>query len=548
MAVKKLSSRGLRVVLFGTPGSGKSSLLGALWQAAQSQEALLGGKIDDASGGLAELHNYVYEQKPEGNDDDLALYPISVSNNGQSLDATLIDCDGEVAQECLAKSQAALDSRSEGCKALLGADAILLVVDPTAGTAQIDKEFQQFGNFIHLLEKHRSQRNEVVGLPIYLVLTKCDAIAKPSDAGSAWLTKIEEGKKRVDKRFQEFLAKYPYRAELPFGKVDLHVWATSVKRPALADRSAKSEEPYGVAELFRRCFQSASEYHHRRQKARSRLNIALFGYGSLIAIMACAAAFFFAIRPDVELTTLTNEINETLPAEHKDWLKEPPRFEERLQKLAHIEENASFKKIPFDLQQKVKEAEVEIKKYKELSDVMLTIPLPKSARSEDSLQQIEESLDRIKMPQAYDEAWQQTKLLKKKQQYAQDVASYRKAAGEYEVWLDKEVKHSYDLIKRGNFLQNKEVLEATKDKGLLTRTANETDRKKWLKEAEDFLSPKHRFKDSTEFIPGSTTIAYGDVVSKFQSKEIIEYREKLNNNRSNLTLVRDAVEKLNFSS
>src|SRR5580692_11010918 len=99
---KKLSSRGLRVVLFGTPGSGKSSLLGALWQASQTQETVLGGRIDDPSGGLEELHDFVYDQQPEQNDVDLAMYPISLEANGKGagrFEATLIDCDGELASD-----------------------------------------------------------------------------------------------------------------------------------------------------------------------------------------------------------------------------------------------------------------------------------------------------------------------------------------------------------------------------------------------------------------------------------------------------------------
>ena len=45
-----------------------------------------------------------------------------------------------------------------------------------------------------------------------------------------------------------------------FGKADdpmmhayvhVHLWATAVKRPALAESPAKPREPYGVAELFR---------------------------------------------------------------------------------------------------------------------------------------------------------------------------------------------------------------------------------------------------------------------------------------------------------
>src|SRR5579872_5060628 len=45
----------LRVVLFGMPDAGKSSLLGALGQAAQTQEHVLNGHLTDLSRGLADM-------------------------------------------------------------------------------------------------------------------------------------------------------------------------------------------------------------------------------------------------------------------------------------------------------------------------------------------------------------------------------------------------------------------------------------------------------------------------------------------------------------
>jgi len=49
----------LSIVLFGMPAAGKSSLLGALGQAAQAQEHLLNGRLTDVSHGLDELRRRV---------------------------------------------------------------------------------------------------------------------------------------------------------------------------------------------------------------------------------------------------------------------------------------------------------------------------------------------------------------------------------------------------------------------------------------------------------------------------------------------------------
>jgi hypothetical protein len=462
------------------------------------------------------------------------MYPISLEANGtggESLQATLIDCDGELARDCLAKSQAGLDHKSEGCRAVLGADAILLLVDPTAGKAQIDKEFQQFGNFIHLIEKYRSHRTDVVGLPIYLVLTKCDAFAKQGDAAGAWMQKIEDGKRQVDKRFQDFLAKYPYRSELPFGKVDLHVWATSVKRPALADKPAKSQEPYGVAELFRRCFESAREFHDRQQLARGRLQLALVGYISLIALMACAAAFFFAVRPSVQITLLEQQIGDALPAEHKEWFNKNP--EERLAKLAQIMDSPSFTKLHADTQKKVKDADEEIKEYQRQNDYLLkNVTDPKFAKSEDDLRDIAEKLGDAKIPGKYEELWRETRLVKKKKQFEDDIAGMRASVKEMESWLKVQVKESEDLEVKGNVYR--------KGNGTVA------ERGKWIKNVDDLFNRRFKDKGPSETIP-NTTITYG-AVSRFQNEEIKKLRQQLKESKKLLSTYKELVEKLDLNN
>src|SRR5262249_59500490 len=125
--------------------------------------------------------------------------------------------------------------------------------------------------FLHLLEQSRGQRSDIAGLPVYLVLTKCDLLAQKADTAVAWMDRIEERKRQVDKRFKAFLAREAGVSPRGFGRVDLHLWATAVKRPALGDAPARPREPYGVAELFRQCLESARQFHQRRAHAGQRL-------------------------------------------------------------------------------------------------------------------------------------------------------------------------------------------------------------------------------------------------------------------------------------
>src|SRR5438309_12008831 len=113
-----VKSIGLRIVLFGMPAAGKSSLLGALAQAAEVQQHILHGRITDSTYGLEELQHRLYAERPQRTADEIVPYPIRFepfaleSVNGsvsEKLDATLIDCDGRVANDLLVRRDASLD-------------------------------------------------------------------------------------------------------------------------------------------------------------------------------------------------------------------------------------------------------------------------------------------------------------------------------------------------------------------------------------------------------------------------------------------------------
>ena len=114
----------------------------------------------------------------------------------------------------------------------LEADALVLTVDVSASTSQIEADFAEFVRFLRLLEQSRGQRSEVGGLPVYLVLTKCDLLARPDETPAAWLERIEERKRQVGQRFKDFLAEHKSDGPLGFGTIDLEVEATAVKQPA----------------------------------------------------------------------------------------------------------------------------------------------------------------------------------------------------------------------------------------------------------------------------------------------------------------------------
>ena len=391
---------------------------------------------------------------------------------GEPIEAVLIDTDGKLAEEHLTQ-KGALAGRSSGARAVHSADALIFLVDPTKGATQFEKEFQQFCGFVENLETTRSQRTEIAGLPIYLVLTKCDAYGKPTDPTGTWVQKIEDAKRKVDKRYQETEAKFPYADDLPFGKVDVRVWATAVKRPALADRPAKSQEPYGVAELFRQCLKSAHDFHHQRNSARTRLQIVLFGFVSLIFVLLAAGGLFFVTRPSAEITMMEGSLREVLPREKgnaAELLKEP--LSERIVKLTALLANPDFAKLPGEKQDEARKALKEMEKYVEINTLLQKeVSDPRSAINEQDVDKIAAALDlvQLELPKEYKEAWQETKLVKKMAHFRQEADLLSTAASALETWYIRQKKVGEKLGLESNAFAPRE------------------ERRAWLQRAQDFL-------------------------------------------------------------
>src|SRR2546425_11032942 len=107
----RLDRSALRIVLFGMPDAGKSSLLGALAQAAQTQEHMLNGHLTDLSSGLSELQRRLYEEAPRETLEEVVPYPVAFEPFAKAgatapdgrMEAVLVDCDGRVANDLLAR-------------------------------------------------------------------------------------------------------------------------------------------------------------------------------------------------------------------------------------------------------------------------------------------------------------------------------------------------------------------------------------------------------------------------------------------------------------
>jgi hypothetical protein len=281
----------LRLVLFGLPGAGKSSLLGALAQAAEAHPHLLDGRIADPSPNLADLRRNVYQHGSLDAGHEIVSYSFDYEPTGKAapLNAVVLDCDGRAADALIRNPAPVAGALSQE---MLDADALVLAVDASASLERLEADFGEFDHFLSRMEHRRGERTDIGGLPVFLVLTKCDKIARPGATTADWLEQIEERKREIGRRFRKFLAGRE-AAHLPagFGRIHLQLWATAVWRPPLASAATKPDDPYGVAELFRQCLDQAAAFRERRDNSAHRLvQMTLATVGGVLALLVAAAS------------------------------------------------------------------------------------------------------------------------------------------------------------------------------------------------------------------------------------------------------------------
>src|SRR5438067_13456191 len=104
-----MTSEAPRILLFGHPGSGKTSLLGALLRAGETQGETLGAEVIDPSGRLSHIRDHVYAGAAfENTRTELVTYevrlrPWRIDSRPvmEPMAVVLMDCDGAAANALL---------------------------------------------------------------------------------------------------------------------------------------------------------------------------------------------------------------------------------------------------------------------------------------------------------------------------------------------------------------------------------------------------------------------------------------------------------------
>ncbi len=451
------SPSALRVVLFGMPDAGKSSLLGALAQAAQTQERTFGGRLTDLTNGLAELQHRVYDGRPRETLAETAAFPVAIDpfegarpDPRRREEAVLIDCDGRVANDILTRRKQLAEEAPAGSLVgeILSADALVLVVDAGANVVQVEADLSEFVRFLRLFERERGRRSEVGGLPVILVLSKADLLAKPEDSAAEWTARVEQKKAEVGKRFREFLESEDDDRRTAFGEIDLSVAATAVRWPALAGSPARLREPWHVAELFRRGLAAARDFRARRTASGRRLTWTVLASSGFLALLAVATTVLVLNRESHEVVALASNVENY---RSREGLTASVRLAEPLQRkigeLSDFKSDRDFVKLASDQQKYVTDRLAELEDYREYKDRLLQARAPADVRSNEELQSVERALrSELAPPEKYATEWRQTEAAVLRDKRLDDIKALRRAADEVEEFYRALIARASKLL------------------------------------------------------------------------------------------------------
>ncbi len=523
-ATPRIARGALRVLLLGKPGSGKSTLLGALPRAAR--QPLFGFELKDPGGSLARLAELLSHGTPP-HTEEVIQYPITLqplpSRSAQPAAATweaaVIEGDGKTADTLLrgARSLAGASVKSGLPRAIVSADAVVAIVDASTDPLHLETELSEFCHLFREFEEYRSERSTVGGLPVFLVLSKCDLLALPDDQPADWLKEIEERKRQARERLEEFRrnsAKPSF-----FGGIDLAVAATAAQQPAWPGKDYERSEPFGVAELFGTAFRAARQYRRRRRRGARRLFYTASACTALLAVMLLLMGVFLSHRRPMErgareLLTKVESYRGREPQTPSARLREP--LQPRISELSDLENDAGFARLPAEKQAYVKDRLAELREYAAYKEKLERVAPLASARKERDLVTIETALDRLPLPAEHRSDWSQTEAALYRSQRLADVQAYRAASRELEDW--------YNGLSR----QARDLAMLTGPKG--------TDWNRWQTEAESVLeeaqTPPHR---PSERLPDSD-LTYGSVL---EFERVASARDRLTDAAQRLQRVYD---------
>jgi hypothetical protein len=352
-----------------------------------------------------------------------------------SSHAHFVDTDSDADERALADGSVP-DS-------LLNADALAVAIDAAASDDEIDRTAATLLRYLQKLESVRTHERSVAGWPIAIVLTKCDALLERGDVLDQWLRRIDERTESVRQRFEAFATDL----EPSFGDVDLSVFATATRSPAIAGAPVDASGGIGIAPLARSLASAAKRYRIRTTASNRRLSktaiAAFILLGSLLS--ATGAAWLIVPQgPDDRLTVRVRsyQVKERPPAIRLSDARRPRNLAE----LTAIREDSDFPNLHQDLKDFVLERLAEFERY-EAYAAKFRRPAAADCRSGEELDRLASELQTTLAPPPEDaHAWLETEAVRLREKWARDIDLLRSAEARLYDWTRSLVRRTNELL------------------------------------------------------------------------------------------------------
>jgi len=446
-----------QVLLFGHSHAGKSAILGALLKAAETQGPTLRGEVLETSGRLATIRDAVYSgTELEPSSTELTSYTVRLrpwregtKALSEPITLTLNDCSGRAAESLISHPDAIHDpmTRAPVARAVIDADAIVLMVDGASDDEELREAFEEFDTFLTIVAEAKENARQVGGFPILLVLTQCDRLVQSGDTYSSWKARVDTRAEQAWTKFDAFLKDAdpedgipsPF---LPFGSVDLSVYAVAVRYPKVSDIPAQPNLPFGVAELFRDCFAVAKRHRDRVAASDQRLRWTVRFALSFVSFLLLGVVGVVVFQPTPTGPELADRIRGYEQHEPEAAIRLAyPALTRNKALLMGFRDEPGFSTVPDDLRRFVLARIKEIEDYEAFRERLLTFQAPEDTRTLDDLKRVEEALNgELSLPVQY--AWGNTSSAELRRKWLTDATAIRKAESEF---LEK----YRDYIRRG---------------------------------------------------------------------------------------------------
>ncbi|MFO0936237.1 MAG: hypothetical protein U0798_06955 [Gemmataceae bacterium] len=329
---------------------------------------------------------------------------------------------------------------------LLHADALAVTIDIAADEREVHDAVDAVQRYLSRLNRERLNEREVAGWPIAIVLTKCDRLLSLGLSASEWQQRIRE---RVGPIRQLFETRFADKA-IHFGDVDVTVWPTAMRSPALAGAPVDSTGGFGIVACATHLASQAKSYRQRTDRTNHRLKLTLVGIAAiLLAAFAMALVAQWMTSPERESRLVAAvhayQVNERTTAIRLSEARRPRIKRE----LATLRDDGDFGNLPEDLREFVNSRLEEMGRYETYAKLFRR-PSPADCRSLKDVQQLVQELKTTLAPPAEDAAnWSETEAVRLRMKWAQDIDLLTEAESRIYTW-------SRDLTRAANeyYLKN----------------------------------------------------------------------------------------------